>query len=77
MVTDFGELVPFKRYIDECLDHRDLNEALDIVPTSELLARHLAEWFVEYLQPQLPGRLCAVRVSETATSWAEYEVLAQ
>lgn len=42
-VTDFGELTPFKRYIDECLDHRDLNEVLDIPPTSELLAHHLAE----------------------------------
>ncbi|MGH3939374.1 MAG: 6-pyruvoyl trahydropterin synthase family protein [Pseudonocardiaceae bacterium] len=76
-VTDFGELAPFKRYIDACLDHRDLNEVLDIAPTSELLARHLAEWFVEHLQPQLPGRLYAVRVSETATSWAEYEVPAR
>lgn len=75
-VTDFGELVPFKRYIDEYLDHRVLNEVLDIAPTSELLARHLAEWFVEHLQLQLSGRLCAVRVSETATSCVEYEVLA-
>lgn len=72
-VTDFGDLAPFGRYVNEFLDHKDLNQVLDIAPTSELLARHLAEWFMEHLQPQLHGRLVSVRISETATSWAEYE----
>lgn len=72
-VTDFGDLAPFKRYINECLDHRDLNQVLEIAPTSELLAWHLAECFIEHLEPQVPGRLATVRISETATSWAEYE----
>lgn len=74
-VTDFGDLAPFKRYIKARLDHKDLNEVLEIAPTSELLAWHLAGWFIEHLEPQLPGRLTAVRISETATSWAEYERL--
>jgi 6-pyruvoyltetrahydropterin/6-carboxytetrahydropterin synthase len=51
-----------------------LNEVVDVAPTSELLARHLANWFIEYLEPRIPGRLLAVRVAESPTSWAEYEV---
>ncbi|MGV9254923.1 6-pyruvoyl trahydropterin synthase family protein [Streptomyces sp. NPDC003697] len=43
-------------------------------PTSESLARYLAEWFVAEVEPGISGRLRAVRVSETASSWAEYEV---
>ncbi|WP_082119957.1 6-pyruvoyl trahydropterin synthase family protein [Saccharothrix sp. ST-888] len=73
-VTDFGELAPVKRMIDETLDHTVLNEVLPVVPTSENLAAHLAGWFVEHVEPSLPGRLAAVRVSETASSWAEFEL---
>ncbi len=64
-VTDFGDLAPLQRYLDEHLDHRYLNEVLGIVPTSELLAQHVAEWLLEHLQPHVPGRLVSVRVSET------------
>ncbi|MBX7267526.1 6-carboxytetrahydropterin synthase [Micromonospora sp. Llam7] len=71
-VTDFGELAPLGRYIDDTLDHRDLNEVLDVPPTSENLARHVADWFLGNLQAQVAGRLVAVRVSETPTSAAEY-----
>ncbi|TQF05548.1 6-carboxytetrahydropterin synthase [Kitasatospora acidiphila] len=74
-VTDFGDLAPVKMMIDSALDHRVLNEALpELVPTSENLAAYLAGWFVEHVEPGLPGRLTAVRVSETASSWAQFEV---
>ncbi|MFB7669497.1 6-pyruvoyl tetrahydropterin synthase family protein [Kitasatospora sp. NPDC056138] len=73
-VTDFGDLTPVKRMIDGELDHRVLNEVLPIAPTSENLAAYLAGWFLEHVEPSVPGRLAAVRVSETATSWAEFEV---
>lgn len=76
-VTDFGELAPFKRYLDERFDHRFLNDVLGVAPTSELLARHLAEWFLAHLQPHVPGRLVSVRVAETPSSWAEYAVVAR
>ncbi|MGW5422691.1 6-pyruvoyl trahydropterin synthase family protein [Streptomyces sp. NPDC003943] len=72
-VTDFGDLAAFRRYLDAELDHRVLNDVLPVVPTSENLARHLAEWFVAEVEPGIPGRLRAVRVSETASTWAEYE----
>lgn len=73
-VTDFADLAPFKRYLDAQLDHRLLNEQLPCEPTSENLARHLAEWFLQHLQPHIGGRLERVRVSETGSSWAEIEV---
>lgn len=71
-VDDFAELRPLGDYIAGSLDHRDLNQVLDGNPTSELLARHLADWFERHLAPDLSGRLVSVRVSETASSWAEY-----
>src|SRR5205823_5786754 len=70
-VVDFGELAPLGRYLDEHLDHRDLNELLD-QPSSELLARHLYNWCRAHLPEQAAAALQAVRVSETVTSWAEY-----
>ncbi|WDT53520.1 6-pyruvoyl trahydropterin synthase family protein [Streptomyces sp. G7(2002)] len=73
-VTDFGNLAPVKKYLDEHLDHRSLNDVLPCEPTSENLARFLAEWFVETVEPTIDGRLEKVRVSETPSSWAEFEV---
>lgn len=69
-VTDFGALEPFADYIRTHLDHRDLNEVLEVEPTSELLALHLARWFMEHMEPTIPGRLVAVVVSETAKTSA-------
>ena len=73
-VTDFGELRPLRRYIDATLDHQHLNKVLDIEPSSENLARHLAEWFQENVEPTIPASLDTVRVHESPTSWAEYRV---
>ncbi len=71
-VTDFGELAPLKTYLDTTFDHRDLNEVLDVPPTSENLAAHVAAWVIDNLEPGIPGRLICVRVSETDSTWAEY-----
>ncbi|WP_030390294.1 6-pyruvoyl trahydropterin synthase family protein [Streptomyces sp. NRRL S-241] len=76
-VTDFGELAPFKRFLDTVLDHHNLHEILPFEPTSERLAQFLAGWFIHNLQPTIPGRLLAVVVRETATSWARFDVAAQ
>jgi 6-pyruvoyltetrahydropterin/6-carboxytetrahydropterin synthase len=73
-VTDFGDLAPFGAYLAACCDHRYLNDVLPVVPTSELLAQHFAEWITANLAGDLLGRLFAVRVSETPTSWAEFVV---
>lgn len=73
-VTDFGDLAPFGDYLADVFDHRDLNEVVECPPTSELLAKHFADWFLANVQPDITGRLVAVRVSETPSSQAVYRV---
>lgn len=71
-VVDFAALAPLGVYLEDTFDHRDLNTVLDVAATSENLARHLYCWCVQHLD--LPGdvRVEKVRVSETATTFAEY-----
>ncbi|MEH0515380.1 6-carboxytetrahydropterin synthase [Streptomyces sp. B21-079] len=76
-VTDFGALAPFKSFLDTELDHHNLHETLPFEPTSERLAQFLAGWFVQNLQSEIPGRLVAVLVRETASSWARFDVVGQ
>lgn len=73
MVAEFGRLGPVKAYLDQRLDHRHLNDVLTCPPTSEGLARHLFDWCQANVAPDLVAKLSAVRVSETDTSWAEYQ----
>lgn len=73
-VTDFGALAPFKKFLDTELDHYNLHEVLPVEPTSERLAQFLAGWFSQNLQPTIPGRLVAVLVRETGSSWARFDV---
>jgi len=72
-VTDFGDLAPLRAYLGDEFDHRHLNEVLAVPPTAENLAAHLASWCHLHLEPLIPGRVAAVRVSETPTSWAIWE----
>lgn len=66
-VRDFGELEPFKRFLADTLDHRHLNDVLEVQPTAENLARYLydiaATWW---------DNVTAVSVAETDTTIAEY-----
>jgi 6-pyruvoyltetrahydropterin/6-carboxytetrahydropterin synthase len=66
-VRDYGELEPFRSFIDEKLDHRHLNDVMDGVTSAENIARWLYE-FSSGLWPEV----VAVRVSETPKTWAEY-----
>ena len=66
-VVDFGELKPFKKIIDDELDHRHLNDVLDCPTTSENIALYLYNR-VKDIWPQIRS----VRVSETPKVWAEY-----
>lgn len=72
-VTDFGDLVPFHRYLEATFDHRRINDVADFHPTSELLAFHLGVWFIQNVEPDINGRLVSVRVAETRTSSALWE----
>ena len=67
-VVDFRELDPVKRWIDDVLDHRHLNDVLDAQPSAEAIARHVHEWCGK----ELPFDVAAVRVWETPKAFAEY-----
>ncbi len=49
-----------------------LNDVIDAEPTSENLARVLFDWCAASLALPPAAVVAAVRVSETAATWAEY-----
>lgn len=67
-VRDYGELAPFKQWLDTEVDHRHLN---DILEDQNPSAENLSRWVYERWRPTFP-ELSAVRVSETPKTWAEY-----
>jgi 6-pyruvoyltetrahydropterin/6-carboxytetrahydropterin synthase len=71
-VTDFGDLSQLAEYVATALDHRVLNDAINGPPTSEHLARHVYDWCAAHLRLPSQVLIAAVRVSETASTWAEY-----
>ena len=66
-VVDYGDLKPLKDYIDQTLDHRDLNEVFSFQTSAENLAHHFYDWCHDRW-PQV----VAVHVSETEKTWAVY-----
>ncbi|GIF76209.1 6-pyruvoyl trahydropterin synthase family protein [Asanoa siamensis] len=71
-VVDFAGLAGLGAYLNESFDHRDLNAVLDVPATSENLARHLYCWCVEHLDLPAAVAVERVRVSETASTFAEF-----
>jgi len=69
MVVDYRKLEPIKKYIDEELDHRHLNDVVDFNPTAENLAHFLYYKF----NLQFPW-LVSVTVSETPKTMAKYDL---
>jgi 6-pyruvoyltetrahydropterin/6-carboxytetrahydropterin synthase len=67
-VRDYRELDAFKRYLDEEIDHRHLNE---VFGTDFVTAEYLAQTFFAWCRSRWP-EIAAVRVSETSRTWAEY-----
>ena len=65
-VRDYGELAPFKDFVDEKLDHRNLNDVVPGVTSAENLSRWLYD-FASSLWPEGAG----VRGSETQKPWCE------
>lgn len=68
MVLDYRKLDAFKDWLDNCVDHRDLNEVTDLNPTAE----HLAVWLHGQAQLVLGAKVAALRVHETDRTVAEY-----
>jgi 6-pyruvoyltetrahydropterin/6-carboxytetrahydropterin synthase len=67
-VLDYGDLKPFKDYIDTYIDHRNLNELFDFQPSAENLAKHLYSW----CRAEWGNLVKEARVSETPKTWASY-----
>jgi 6-pyruvoyltetrahydropterin/6-carboxytetrahydropterin synthase len=73
-VRDYGDLRELKTFIDETLDHHDLNEVVYLAtaipgftPTAEMIAYALY-LFCAQRWPEV----ISVAVSETDNTWAEY-----
>lgn len=66
-VRDYGDLDAFKGWLDDTLDHRHLNDAVDFSPSAE----RLAHWIYGLWAARYP-ELVAVWVSETPKTWAIY-----
>jgi 6-pyruvoyltetrahydropterin/6-carboxytetrahydropterin synthase len=66
-VLDYRKLSIVKEFIDQALDHKDLNDFLTFNPTAENIAKYLYELF----KPQIP-QLSAVSVKETPKTLARY-----
>jgi 6-pyruvoyltetrahydropterin/6-carboxytetrahydropterin synthase len=75
-VLDYGELAPFKEWVDTHLDHRHLNDQVDGNPTAENLAAILYDAAKVLLIDAGDGLgrwwVSAVRVPETPKTVAEY-----
>jgi 6-pyruvoyltetrahydropterin/6-carboxytetrahydropterin synthase len=71
-VVDYAELGRLGAYLAATFDHRDLNEAVQVPPTSENLARLLFQWCAANLALPAGARVASVSVAETASTFAEY-----
>lgn len=70
-LLDYNDLKPFGAWIDDTLDHRNLNDVLPTQPTAENMARLLAESIREVVA--IPDNVAvSVAVSETPKTWAEW-----
>ena len=67
-VVDYRELTIVKTWIDNYLDHRNLNDVLQMNPTAEIIAMYIYEQFKDILP-----ELTAVTVKETPKTSARYE----
>jgi 6-pyruvoyltetrahydropterin/6-carboxytetrahydropterin synthase len=68
MVKDYRALEPIKKFIDDALDHKHLNDFLPFNPTAENLAKYIYELF----KPTFSA-LSAVNVSETPKTVAIFK----
>lgn len=74
-VLDYRRMDVFKRWLDDNLDHRHLNDVLEVNPSAEWLARYLWAMFAALLAGSLNDNgvlIEAVAVAETPKTWAEY-----
>lgn len=67
-VQDYRELEPIKRFIDDCLDHKHLNDVFQFQPSVENMTSYIYHMF----KPLFP-LLHAIEMSETPKTNCRYE----
>lgn len=73
-IVDYGELKPLKEFLDDVFDHRFLNEVLAELtedPEFQTSAENMSKFLYRWCKKKWPETY-AVRLSETAKTWAEY-----
>ncbi|MFZ4504544.1 MAG: 6-carboxytetrahydropterin synthase QueD [Methylovulum sp.] len=66
-VQDYRELEPMKKWIDDTLDHKHLNDIFSFNPTAENMARFIYDLFIK----EFP-LITSIAISETPKTWATY-----
>ena len=66
-VQDYRELESIKKWIDDTLDHRHLNDIFQFNPTAENMAKFIYDKF----KPEYT-LISSVAISETPKTWATY-----
>lgn len=68
-VQDYGELNKIKKYVDDILDHRNLN---DIFPLHNTTVENMTKILFDYFKIDYP-LLFAIEMSETPKTLCRYE----
>jgi 6-pyruvoyltetrahydropterin/6-carboxytetrahydropterin synthase len=67
-VVDYGDLAPWKNWLDDTFDHKHLNDVVPFNPTAENFAAHIFGWCQARGWP-----VTRVGWSETPKTWAYFE----
>lgn len=70
-LLDYNDMKPFGAWLDDTIDHRHLNDVLEIQPTAENMAREFARKAIDLLNIPPTVRV-TIAVSETPKTWAEW-----
>ena len=70
-VRDYGDLDKFGQFLKDTYDHKDLNEIAPYNQGLQTSAENIARVLFQWCYCEWPETV-AVRVSETAKTWAEY-----
>lgn len=69
-IQDYRDLDPIKKYVDEVLDHRNLN---DIFPAHNTTVENMCQILFNFFKEDFP-LLYAIEMSETPKTNCRYEV---
>ena len=74
-VLDYGKLADFKKYIEDVLDHRHLNDVMGSIigdPSTYTTAENIAAMLYDWCDERWPNVITAVTVKETDKTRATF-----